>query len=181
MKRINIFGSSPRLKEAGPDYINKVLSLKSPSIGINHFPNVYPNVEYWLFSDYRTAARMKYNGQKILTNINVKNKLLDAEYPDWKVVDTWHHLYISENINNSAFYAIWWAVKSGYTNIYLYGIHDDIYNEVASGDIIYNSMFSPKLKRKFDGNNFKRLEKIIESGYDNRARIHRPLQNLRVL
>jgi hypothetical protein len=170
--KINIFGSSEKLEEMGAAKIARLLSSKTPSIGINHFPNHYPNVDCWLFVDGQMVERMDYKGQKIITCEFVYNNYLEKK-PKYNVIDRFEPNNIQGSIGNSAFYAIWWAVKEGYTNINLYGILDGEYKQLANGNTAYKNIFSGE--HIFQDKKYQKFKEVVETGYYGKAKICRPL------
>lgn len=177
LKRINIFGSSEKLLELGDEGIKKLLSPKTPSIGINHFPIHYPDVDYWIFSDGSTIEKIEqnnaYKGQKILTNEHIyKNYFKNKK--NWEIADTFEPNGIAGHIANSGWFALWWAVKQGYKSAYLYGVMDgDNYKQMANGNTEYNNIFDKK--HIFQNKGYEKFKKVIETGFNGRIKIYQPL------
>lgn len=174
MKRINIFGTSEKVEELGAIKINRLLDLKSDSLGINQFPVEYPNVDYWLFNDQTIVEKIEekhaYKGQKIITsrwaNMVMKNK-------NWNIHELYERNCIPNDVNNSGWLALWWAVKEGYTHLYLYGILDGDYRKAANGNVYYTNTFEEV--RCMPEKIYNRLLSDIETGFGGRAKICRPL------
>lgn len=173
MNRINIFGSSERLEELGDKGIKRILALKSPSIGINMFINRYPEVDYFCFTDSCTLDKVNYQGQKIITNRFINNMYLKKD-PKYNIECIFEPNHIPESIANSAFFAIWYAVKQGYKNIHLYGILDGDYIKLANGEYSYKHMYE-KGTYTFQHKRYSQLLNIVETGYFGKANIVRPL------
>ena len=177
IKRINIFGSSDKIKVLGAERINRLLSLNIPSIGINHFVNHYPDVDYFIFLDSKTLDGVNYQGQKILTNNHIyKNCLKNNE--KYNVAGTFEPNGIYKCVMNSGWFACWWAIQQGYTHIYLYGVMDgDNYKHCSNGKSIYNNVFTKnKEQHCFNNKEFFKFEKDIETGYNKGIKIFRPLK-----
>lgn len=177
MKQINIFGSSEKLLELEDVKILQILK-SCESIGINNFGLKYPT-DYILFSDTPIAEIVANNGteQKILTNyFNYRWYFKDK--PEFKVAGHWEPNSIEGSISNSAFYALWWAVKTGYTHINLYGIMDsDHYPIRANGSCRVQNIYSKNGETLFALNEVGTLKRLIENGFNNKVIINRPLLN----
>ncbi|EKE03668.1 MAG: hypothetical protein ACD_20C00171G0003 [uncultured bacterium] len=71
-----IFGCSPFINVVK----NKIPALlrQYHSIGINYFPVLFPDCEYWLFNDagvFTNLVRNSYNNQKLIINKNLESEL----------------------------------------------------------------------------------------------------------
>jgi hypothetical protein len=175
MNTINIFGSSEKLLELGDVTISQLLK-SNKSIGINNFGIKY-QTDYILFSDTPMADLVKknYNGQIILTNYHCY-KYFFKNNPEYIVGGYWEPNSIEGSVSNSAFFALWWAVNNGYTNINLYGILDsDEYITRANGDVRCLNIYSGK-ETIFQNNQYLVLKELIENGFNGRANIQRPLR-----
>lgn len=175
MSRINIFGGSEALlgKES---YIQETLSSKSPSIGVNHFPFKYPNVDYWIFNDASMINKIKtagvYKNQKIITNRYVAFYHLKSL--NWDIACIFEPNDISNCLLNSGWLAIYWAIINNYTNIYLYGILDGKYDCDSSNDIIYKNTFESNHKFKYK--KYVKFKDDVENNfYIDSITINRPL------
>jgi hypothetical protein len=176
MKRINIFGSSEKLNELGEAAINRLLNLKTPSLGLNHFPLHYPNVDYWLFSDQSMVEKIQeqnaYKDQKIITNQHIYKNMLTNK--GWEVEEIFEPNDIQGSIGNSGWYACWWAIQKGFTHLYLYGILDGNYSELASGDTAYIDIFTEE-KRFFQDKKYQKFKADVENNFGGVIKICRPL------
>ena len=177
MSRINIFGSSETLEEREKE-IRRILSLKSSSIGINQFPIKYPNVDYWIFSDEHTIKEIinlnAYKGQRIITNRYIYNKY--AKVLDWKFENPFEPNHIPDHIANSGWFAIWWAIVRGYTDMHLYGVLDGKYTRKPNGDMIFKNIF--KGDHIMKGKDYTKFISHIESGFNKRIKICQPLKSM---
>lgn len=177
MRKIIIFGSSEKTFELGRRKLSQLLNSYT-TIGLNDFGLRNP-VDYILLSDTSMGDKIiesgLYKGQKILTNRHCyKHKFKNK--PQFNVAETFEPNGIEGSIANSAFYAIWWAVKEGYTHIDLYGVLDaDNYIQVANGNVYgYNSITGNKTC--FDDNQYYVLKTLIENNWNGKVKICRPLK-----
>jgi hypothetical protein len=165
---LNVFGSSERILELERVEINSLLD-SDISIGVNHFPIHYPNVDYWALNDWKTFKYIRnnnyYNNQKIITNDRVLEHYRNDKY--WNI---FKGLYIGGIIKNSAFLALDWAVHNNY-DVRLYGIMDGKYEKMANGTTRYLNIFT-KSYHFFDVKQYEKFEDYIKKN-----NIKRPLLN----
>lgn len=174
MKKINIFGTSEKIKELGAAKLDRLLALKTDSLGINQFPIYHPNVDFWLFNDQCMVEKIEkenaYKNQKIISSRWAHLVFKDK---NWNIHELYERNEIENDVNNSGWLALWWAVKEGYTHINLYGIMDGKYVERSDGNVLYYNMFAGE--HIMSAQVYNRLLKDIESGFNKRAKICRPL------
>ena len=175
MSRINIFGCSEVLLGKGP-HIQEILSLNSPSIGVNHFPIHYSDVDYWIFNDVNMVEKIKtaeaYKGQQIITNRYIAFYYLNKL--NWDIACIFEPNDISNCLLNSGWLAVYWAIINNYTDIYLYGILDGNYNDSKSNDINYKNLFESNHIFKYK--KYLKFKDDIENNfYTEGVTIHRPL------
>jgi len=179
MSRINTFGSSEKLKGKEKE-IRRILSLKSLSIGINQFPIYYPNVDYWIFSDENTIKDIiklnAYKEQRIITNRHIYNKY--SKILNWKFEDPFEPNHIPNHISNSGWFAIWWAISRGYTDMHLYGILDGNYTRKPNGDVIFKNIF--KGNHIMKSKDYDRFMRQIERDFNKKIKICQPLKSMDV-
>lgn len=175
MKRINIFGTSEKLMEFGPRQITRLLNHKCDSLGINSFTLKYPRVDYWLFSDQNMVEKIEesgvYDNQKIICSVWASWKI--NKTLGWNVHELFERNNIQNEVNNSGWLALWWAVKEGYTHANLYGVLDGEYRRAANGNVYYKNAIEGE--RFIEGKLFDRFLKDVETGFNGRIKICRPL------
>jgi hypothetical protein len=177
MKKINIFGTSEKIKELGSSRITRLLvRKKADNLGINQFPIFYPDVDFWLFNDQCMVEKIEkenaYKNQKIISSRWAHFAFKDK---NWNVHDLYERNDIPNDVNNSGWLAIWWAVKSGYTHIDLYGVMDGKYTMRSDDNVLYHNMFAGE--HIMNIKTYNRLLEDIESGFNGRVKITRPLLN----
>jgi hypothetical protein len=112
-----------------------------------------------------------YKGQGILTNYHVYKHCIKPR--NWKIAGLFEPNSVQGHVMNSGWFACWWAITQGYKHIYLYGVMDGEYSHKANGDSSYTNIFEGS--HIFQNKGYDKFLKDIESGFNGRAKISRPL------
>jgi len=128
-----IFGTSPFITEFGADNINYLINNYT-SIGINSFGLNYPDIEYWIWSDYNLYDSYKNNlkDHKLIVSEEVHRReiLLDNANLKIEYIFDGSANEISHNLDNNkllmfkttAHPAINYMYLKGFKNIILCGV-----------------------------------------------------------
>lgn len=130
-----IFGTSPFITEFGSDNINYLIN-KYTTVGINTFGMNYPNIEYWIWSDYgayEVYRNYLNESHKVLVSSDVYEKEILPHYShDINIEYTYNGsgINISHDLDNinllmfktTAHPAINYMYLKGYKNIILCGV-----------------------------------------------------------